>query len=185
MIAPGLICIGVGMGLIMMPVFAVVLNDVDHNHAGSASGVLNAVQQLGGAIGVAAIGVIFFGQLTSYAGPSVNKVTPQLQAALMSEHVPAQYQSTVIDSFKKCYTDRVNETDTSVTPASCKQPTSQTNPDLTAAFNTAAKQAVDYNFNHAFRAGIEYGLALLVVVFGLTSCCLDISGRKHFKRVRD
>ncbi|HEY5695535.1 MAG TPA: MFS transporter, partial [Candidatus Saccharimonadales bacterium] len=46
---PGLLVTGAGMGLVMAPIFAVVLTDVDHKHAGSASGILNAVQQLGAA----------------------------------------------------------------------------------------------------------------------------------------
>jgi EmrB/QacA subfamily drug resistance transporter len=168
-IAPGLLPIGVGMGLIMMPVFAVVLNDIDHNHAGSASGVLNAVQQLGGAIGVAAIGVIFFGQLTQFAPKSVDAVTPKLQAKLTAEHVPAQVQSQIIDGFKACYQDRVNEKDSNAVPASCKQQESgPQNQVLTAAFTDAAKEANNRNFTHAFKIGVEYALGLLVIVFGLS-----------------
>jgi hypothetical protein len=168
-IIPGLLPIGIGMGLIMMPVFAVVLNDVDTNHAGSASGVLNAVQQLGGAVGVAAIGVVFFGQLTAYAGPSVDAATPQIQAALTQQGVPAQYQQPIIDGFKTCYTDRVNEKDSSVTPDSCKQSNAApANPQLQAVMESAAKTAVNTNFTHAFKTGVEYALALLVVVFGLS-----------------
>ncbi|HET9411239.1 MAG TPA: MFS transporter, partial [Candidatus Saccharimonadales bacterium] len=64
---PGLLLTGSGMGLVMAPIFAVTLNDIDPKNAGSASGVMNAVQQVGGAIGVALIGVVFFGQLTQHA----------------------------------------------------------------------------------------------------------------------
>jgi len=168
-IIPGLLPIGIGMGLIMMPVFAVVLNDVDHNHAGSASGVLNAVQQLGGAIGVAAIGVVFFGQLTAYAVPSVAAATPQIQAALNSQHVPAVDQQPIINAFTTCYTDRVNEKDSTVTPDSCKQTANApVNPQLQQAFTDATKTAVNVNFTHAFKTGVAYALALLVVVFGLS-----------------
>ncbi|HVQ44076.1 MAG TPA: MFS transporter [Candidatus Saccharimonadia bacterium] len=168
-IAPGLVPIGVGMGLIMMPVFAVVLNDVDHNHAGSASGVLNAVQQLGGAIGVAAIGVVFFGQLTAHAAASVDQVTPQLQAKLTEQHVPAEAQTAIVAGFKACYEDRVNETDANVTPDSCKQSEAgPVNQVLTTAFTDAAKQVNNANFTHAFKVGVEYALGLLVIVFGLS-----------------
>ncbi|MCW3005361.1 MAG: efpA 6, partial [Conexibacter sp.] len=73
MLAPCLLIVGIGMGLTMAPIFAVVLNDIDHNHAGSASGVLNAVQQVGAAVGVAAIGVVFFGALTNYSSDAVAK----------------------------------------------------------------------------------------------------------------
>jgi len=169
LIAPGLLPIGVGMGLIMMPVFAVVLNDVDHNHAGSASGVLNAVQQLGGAIGVAAIGVIFFGQLTQHAPASVEQVRPQLVASLSDAGVPAQAQGAIVDGFKTCYVDRVNQKDSTATPDSCKQAASgPVDPTVVSAITDSAKKVNNDNFTHAFKIGMFYALGLLVIVFGLS-----------------
>jgi EmrB/QacA subfamily drug resistance transporter len=168
-IIPGLLPIGVGMGLIMMPVFAVVLNDVDHNHAGSASGVLNAVQQLGGAIGVAAIGVVFFGQLTAYVPQSLDSATSKLTTTMSAQHIPEAAQSQIIASFKTCYKDRVNERDSGATPDSCKPKADMpADPQLQNALAQAAKTAVYTNFTHAFKTGVEYALALLVVVFGLS-----------------
>ena len=51
---------GVGMGAMLAPLFDFVLAGVDDDEVGSASGVLNAMQQLGGALGIAIIGTIFF-----------------------------------------------------------------------------------------------------------------------------
>ena len=45
------------------PIFGFVLSDVPLRHAGSASGVVNAVDQVGGAVGVALVGIIFFGAI--------------------------------------------------------------------------------------------------------------------------
>jgi EmrB/QacA subfamily drug resistance transporter len=56
---------GIGMGLGFGPVFGTVLNGVDDHQVGSASGVLNAVQQFAGAIGIAVIGTVFFNQLNT------------------------------------------------------------------------------------------------------------------------
>ena len=44
----------------LAPLFDFVLAGVDDHEVGSASGVLNAMQQLGGAIGIAVIGTLFF-----------------------------------------------------------------------------------------------------------------------------
>lgn len=44
-----------------MPLFEIVVGDVADHEIGSASGVLQAVQQLGMSLGVAGIGTIFFG----------------------------------------------------------------------------------------------------------------------------
>ena len=59
LIAPLLVS-GLGMGLIFGPIFGTVLGDLDDAEVGSASGLLNAFQQLAGAFGVAALGTVFF-----------------------------------------------------------------------------------------------------------------------------
>lgn len=61
--APALTVVGLGMGMTMAPFFDIVLSGVDEHETGSASGTLTAVQQIGGALGVAVIGTIFFSVL--------------------------------------------------------------------------------------------------------------------------
>jgi hypothetical protein len=60
LIAPPLLAMGLGMGLVGGPLPPCTLSEVDVGHAGSASGLLKATQQLGAAIGAAAIGTLFF-----------------------------------------------------------------------------------------------------------------------------
>jgi EmrB/QacA subfamily drug resistance transporter len=60
---PGLLVAGLGMGLVVAPLFDVILASVTDAETGSASGLLNAGQQLAGAIGVAVLGTIFFSAL--------------------------------------------------------------------------------------------------------------------------
>jgi EmrB/QacA subfamily drug resistance transporter len=57
---PGLFAAGVGLGLVVAPLFDIVLASVTEREIGSASGVLNAGQQLAGSIGVAVLGTVFF-----------------------------------------------------------------------------------------------------------------------------
>jgi EmrB/QacA subfamily drug resistance transporter len=57
-----LLVYGAGMGAVMAPFASVVLAGVDAQHAGSAAGVLSTVQQVANALGVALIGVVFYGQ---------------------------------------------------------------------------------------------------------------------------
>ncbi|MEU4237600.1 MFS transporter [Actinoplanes sp. NPDC026619] len=59
---------GLGMGLVIAPLFDFVLASLGEDEIGSGSGVLNALQQLGSAIGVAAIGTVFFTTLDDHAG---------------------------------------------------------------------------------------------------------------------
>jgi EmrB/QacA subfamily drug resistance transporter len=62
LILPQLV-LGIGLGMIVAPLFDFILASVTDDEVGSASGVLNAVQQLAGALGVAAIGTLFFSTL--------------------------------------------------------------------------------------------------------------------------
>jgi EmrB/QacA subfamily drug resistance transporter len=62
MVGPELL-VGIGIGMIVSPLFGFILASVRDNEVGSASGVLNALQQLAGAVGVAGIGTIFFSTL--------------------------------------------------------------------------------------------------------------------------
>ena len=48
------------MGLVMAPFFDIILAGVEPHETGSAAGTLNAVQQLGGALGIAILGTVFF-----------------------------------------------------------------------------------------------------------------------------
>jgi len=61
-LAPGLLLAGAGMGLCLAPITTLVLSGVDPQRAGAVSGLLSTMQQVGNAIGVAVIGVLFFGR---------------------------------------------------------------------------------------------------------------------------
>jgi len=169
MIVP-LLLVGVGMGFVFGSLFAAVLNGVDAKHAGSASGVLNAVQQVGGAIGVAVIGVIFFGQLSGAAPASFAKVQPQLEQQLTAAHIPPSAQTPIIAGAKQCFVDRSRSQDQNTTPASCQQtPQGQQLPKKVGQeIEAAALAANARNFDHAFRLSIFYAIGLLVVTLGLS-----------------
>jgi predicted MFS family arabinose efflux permease len=62
-LAACLVLDGAGMGLVMGPIITIVVTNVAPRHAGAASGVLASAQQVGIALGVALIGVVFFGAL--------------------------------------------------------------------------------------------------------------------------
>jgi EmrB/QacA subfamily drug resistance transporter len=65
-LAPGLFLIGLGAGSSIGQLFDFILAGVTMNEVGSASGVLEAVQQLSSALGVAVLGTIFFSSLEGH-----------------------------------------------------------------------------------------------------------------------
>jgi hypothetical protein len=75
------------MGLVVAPLFSVILAGVEDHEAGTASGVLNAVQQLDAAVGVAVVGTVLFGLLGSQAGGAAASQAPKVRAALVTAGV--------------------------------------------------------------------------------------------------
>jgi predicted MFS family arabinose efflux permease len=67
---------GIGVGLVFMPITVVALSGVEERHAGTASGLLQTTQQIGGALGLAVIVTVY----ASYAVPG--EFTPGLREAL-------------------------------------------------------------------------------------------------------
>jgi EmrB/QacA subfamily drug resistance transporter len=71
-LAPALVLIGLGGGLLYMPLSALLLGGVCAEDAGAASGAMQAVQQIGGALGIAVLVSVF----SATAGGSSDAVTP-------------------------------------------------------------------------------------------------------------
>jgi EmrB/QacA subfamily drug resistance transporter len=59
-LVPGLLLVGVGIGLCFTPLTATVLSGIDPAGAGAASGAMSTITQVGYALGVAITGLIFF-----------------------------------------------------------------------------------------------------------------------------
>jgi EmrB/QacA subfamily drug resistance transporter len=83
-LAPGLAMFGIGMGLTMAPFFDIVLAGVEPHESGSASGTMTAIQQLGGALGAALLGTLFFNLLAEeWSFGSSMQVTVWVEAGLL------------------------------------------------------------------------------------------------------
>jgi len=64
-LAPALLLIGAGMGIVIAPLVTLILSTTGPEQAGAASGVLSTIQNVGNALGVAIVGVIYFGAVHS------------------------------------------------------------------------------------------------------------------------
>jgi EmrB/QacA subfamily drug resistance transporter len=60
---------GFGMGMVFVPMFDVILAGVAPHEIGSASGLLESIQQLAMSIGIAVVGTVLFDRLGSGRGP--------------------------------------------------------------------------------------------------------------------
>jgi hypothetical protein len=61
---------GFGMGMVFVPMFDVILAGVAPHQLGSASGLLESVQQLAMSLGIAAVGTVLFNSLGHGFGPA-------------------------------------------------------------------------------------------------------------------
>ncbi|MFJ6215847.1 MFS transporter [Streptomyces sp. NPDC092296] len=66
--AAPLLLAGLGSGLVISPNQTLTLNEVPVVRAGSAGGVLQTAQRIGSAIGIAAVGSVFFARVASHHG---------------------------------------------------------------------------------------------------------------------
>jgi EmrB/QacA subfamily drug resistance transporter len=95
-LAPGLVLIGLGAGGSLGQLFDFILAGVGMDEVGSASGVLEAVQQLSSAIGVAALGTIFFSAFSGHLPTHALAITawacliPLVAAFLLVFRLPMQ-----------------------------------------------------------------------------------------------
>ena len=72
---PSLLVGGAGFGLIIGPLTTIILAGVQPVMAAAASGVLSTAQQVGGALGIAIVGTLLFGQLETLDGAGT-KLSP-------------------------------------------------------------------------------------------------------------
>jgi EmrB/QacA subfamily drug resistance transporter len=87
MFFPALVVLGLGMAICVAPLTTTVMNSVDQNHAGTASGVNNAVSRIAALLAVAAFGALLADAFQSALDRNLNHlgVSPAATA-----HVEAQ-----------------------------------------------------------------------------------------------
>ncbi|MFC7277042.1 MFS transporter [Paractinoplanes rhizophilus] len=85
-VLPGLLIIGLGLGLIFAPTQNAATSGVEHRDAGVASAMINTVQQIGGSIGTALLSSFAASAATNYAETHAPSAILQAQAQLASYH---------------------------------------------------------------------------------------------------
>jgi MFS family permease len=120
-LSPVLLFCGLGMGLVIAPLLNAILGGVQRENAGAASGVLSTANQIGGAVGVAVVGVLFFTLLAHAADDTARSVAPEVRRDLAAAHVPAPAAERIVAGFEACARDRADAADPSAEPASCRR----------------------------------------------------------------
>ena len=162
---PSFLIAGVGLGAVIAPLLNVILGGVPPRDAGSSSGVLTTFQQLGGAIGVAIVGVVFFSLISGAAAPrSVADVTPALRAQLAAQHLPAPAVASAVTTFGRCFDRQASSSDPTHTAPGCPSVSDVPASPVSAALDQAGLSAV----GHDFASSTERVLFLQVGFWALT-----------------
>ena len=83
LMAPGLVLVGAGQGLAITPLTTTVLSHTTPQNAGTVSGALSTMQQVGNALGVAITGVVFYGALVGGYSKAFGRSLVELAALLV------------------------------------------------------------------------------------------------------
>ncbi|MGI8846840.1 MAG: MFS transporter [Candidatus Dormibacteria bacterium] len=158
-LVPSFVVAGLGMGCVVAPLLNIILAGVPGRDAGSASGVLTTFQQLGGAIGVAVVGVVFFGLLSGRATTVTVAVAPQLRTQLVTAGLLPAAADAAVQQFSSCFATQVKSSDPSITPPGCSAPGGQP-PAVTKAFSSAGQQAVAIDFVGSVERTLFFNAAL-------------------------
>jgi EmrB/QacA subfamily drug resistance transporter len=179
-LVPALVVAGLGMGTVLAPLADILLAGVQAQDAGSASGVFNTSLQLGASIGVAVIGVIFFGLLGTQSGPAAATVSPQLRAGLAAAHVPAPLAARISGQFGDCLHARLVAADPTVTPAACRLPSGQVLPPRVASVVAGAGgTAVRADFAAALTRTLWFQVGVFGASFALMLALPAGAGRRR------
>jgi hypothetical protein len=165
---PALAVCGLGLGSVIAPLVNIVLAGIRRQDAGAASGVLSTVQQVGGAIGVAVVGVIFFGLLGSHAATVGNELAPRLRTELETAGMPGQASRQVVAGFQTCFTDRANGKDPSATPPSCARAQAAGQDRVGRVVAATAEEARRRNFSEVLERTLLFEVAVFLACFLLT-----------------
>ncbi|WP_128437315.1 MFS transporter [Streptomyces cyaneus] len=165
-LVPGIAVAGLGMGIMIGLLFDIALADVDKQEAGTASGVLTAVQQLGFAVGVAVLATLFFGLLGSQATASVADGESRTRAELTAAGATSAEQDRLLADLRDCLKESASQKDSERTPDSCRN-IQQARPELAEATARAWQTAHTENFSTAMVRTLWIVIGLLAVAFAL------------------
>src|SRR5437762_6979323 len=179
-LVPGLVAAGLGLGAVIAPLADIVLDRVPKQDAGSASGVFNTGLQLGNSIGIAVIGVIFFGIIGSQSGPAASNVAPALRLGVVAAGLPASNANQIEAQFRVCLHDRLVASDPSVTPASCQPKAGQViTPGVRRALASAGASAVRHDFVASLVRTLWFQVGVFLLSFLLMFALPARAGRQE------
>ena len=168
-LAPSFVVFGFGLGMLIATLNDLILTGVRNDDTGSATGVLNTAGQVAGAVGVAVIGLLFFGQLADRSDEATAAGVPKLRHELQIAGLPPQAIEGVVAGFRVCYHDIAHAKDPTQTPASCERMNAGSDAQSAAAVRTAVDkvrpQVQRRDFSDSLVPSLWYQIAVFAGTF--------------------
>jgi EmrB/QacA subfamily drug resistance transporter len=112
---PPIFTIGIGMGFVVAPLTATVMNSVPEQHVGLASGINNAVSRIGGLLAIAMAGAVIWSAFNARLNPQLDAIhaTAGERATVNAQRVrlaggryaDARLRSAVLGSYDAAFND--------------------------------------------------------------------------------
>jgi hypothetical protein len=147
----------------------VVLAEASGPSAGSAAGVQTTVGQAGNAVGVAVLGVVFFGLLSGNAAAAARHSVPQFREQLRHAAVARPAADALERSLVTCFSDQASAKDPGTFQPSCGALLSQAQraggPKAVGLVGRTLAGTRQQHFCDSLRTSLYYEVAVLGLVF--------------------
>jgi len=163
-----LLALGLGFGNAAPRLLEVILSRVGSEDAGTGAGVLTTVQQVGGALGVAVVGVALFSLLGSTAPATIREYTPRIEtAAAAGLHVPPARLAGFAQGVEDCFVARVRAKDPTAAIPGCPAETPAL---LATPLGRVGSEALAATFVRAERSALIINASVLALAFLVVFC---------------
>ncbi len=160
-----------GAGTASPRLTGVVLAEIGRDDAGAAAGVLATAQQIGGALGVALIGVVLFGVLAGHAPVVSGALAPDLAGQLAGTSARGEAAATVA-GFRACADARARSNEPGDIPGSCRElAAGAADPAVGDLLATTVQRANARNYANAYAVGMVAATGLLLAA---VACALAL-----------
>ncbi len=168
---PSMVLGGIGMGVTLPALTNSMLTGVPVEDAGLASGVYNMLGLLAGAVGVALVGIVLFGGLSSQSDDSIAAVIPQMKSQFVAEGVSLPLQEEIVEDFTnnyKEYSSKESTEDNKFAIKTLKQNneiSSEMSKKITDIVEKSIIEAQKVNYTKAIKIVLVYEIVTLLIGF--------------------
>ncbi|MDP4093614.1 MAG: MFS transporter [Bacillota bacterium] len=162
----GLVVGGLGMGFVVPILLTMIVAGVQKNDAGSASGIINTVAQIGNAVGIAIIGIVLLSSLSSTSPKSVNAAIPEMKMEFSKIGISTQVSNSIVGEYSKEYIERMAKSSFSSNESlSATTNAKPIDPAVKKVIDRVTGKAIKYSFSNSTRLSLGFNIIVFFLSF--------------------